>query len=49
MFDCGDKCKCKCHFGVTDKIRQDHEAEKGSAPIKKSEEQAMEGLSALFG
>ena len=48
MFDCGSKCKCKCHYGSTDKIRQDHSAEKGASP-QKTEEQAMEGLSALFG
>lgn len=48
MFDCGDKCKCKCHYGVTSKIRQDLGAEDIKQP-QKSEEQAMEGLSALFG
>ena len=48
MFDCGEKCKCQCHFGATNKIRQDHDAEKGAQTVK-SEEQAMEGLSALFG
>ncbi len=48
MFDCGSKCKCKCHYGVTEKIRQDLKAEDVKQP-QKSEEQAMEGLSALFG
>lgn len=48
MFDCGEKCTCECHFGTTNKIRQDHDAEKGATSIK-SEEHAMEGLSTLFG
>ena len=48
FFDCGIKCKCECHFGGTDKIRQDHGAEAGGQGVK-TEEQAMEGLSALFG
>lgn len=48
LFDCGNKCQCSCHFGTTSKIRQDHNAEKGTQSVK-SEEQAMEGLSALFG
>jgi len=47
-FDCGEKCKCKCHYGTTNKIRTDHASEKGATP-QRSEEQAMEGLSALFG
>lgn len=27
FFDCGEQCKCKCHYGSTDKIRHDHGAE----------------------
>lgn len=56
MFDCGTKCKCKCHHGAKPLIRQDND----STPIEKQsmyhtykdekdEKQAMEGLSALFG
>jgi len=47
-FECGEKCKCSCHYGVSDKIRQDQEPE-GVGQPQKSEEQAMEGLSNLFG
>lgn len=53
MFDCGNKCKCKCHYGITGKFRQDLEPEDVEQLQKleqqKSEEQAMEGLRALFG
>jgi len=48
MFDCGTKCRCKCHQAPTPIIRQDLDAEDVKQP-QKSEEQAMEGLSALFG
>jgi len=48
MFDCGIKCQCKCHHGETPLIRQDHDSEARGKTVK-SEEQAMEGLSALFG
>ena len=48
MFDCGTKCRCKCHQAPTPIIRQDLNAEDVKQP-QKSEEQAMEGLSALFG
>ena len=52
FFDCGFNCNCRCHHGGADKIRQDH----NPADIRglqkkgqKSEDQAMEGLSSLFG
>jgi len=55
FFDCGEQCNCKCHHGVTDKIRQDHGAEDLKPKIEnESKETAVgsvsqEGLSALFG
>lgn len=49
-FDCGAKCECHCHHGETPIIRQDHDAKSESLLIaNKTEDQAMEGLSALFG
>ena len=60
MFDCGSKCKCKCHYGSTPKIRTDHGIEGLTRKQRlkkmqedfektKTEEAAMEGLSSLFG
>ena len=48
FFNCGEKCQCKCHCGSTPKIRKDHGAE-SLKKLLKSEDQAMEGLSSLFG
>lgn len=47
-FDCGEKCRCKCHYGVTNKIRQDH----GSEDLKskqKNESKGLDGLEQLAG
>ena len=50
MFDCGIKCQCNCHNGETPIIRQDHNAQSESLLVaNKTEDQAMEGLSSLFG
>ncbi len=50
MFDCGVKCQCNCHHGETPLIRQDHNPQsEGLLKGNKTEEQAMEGLSHLFG
>jgi len=50
IFDCGVKCQCDCHKGTTPLIRQDHSPQsEGLLKGNKTEEQAMEGLSALFG
>jgi len=50
IFDCGPKCQCDCHNGGADKIRQDHSPQSEGLLLRnKTEEQAMEGLSALFG
>ena len=49
-FDCGVKCECHCHHGQTPIIRQDHNPQsEGLLLANKSEDQAMEGISALFG
>ena len=49
-FDCGVKCECHCHHGETPTIRQDHDAQSESLLIaNKTEDQAMQGLSHLFG
>ena len=53
FFDCGDKCSCYCHHGVSDKIRQDHQPHDLKSMQKQyeksREEESMEGLSSLFG
>jgi len=50
LFDCGIRCQCDCHKGTTPIIRQDHSPQsEGLLLANKTEEQAMEGLSALFG
>ena len=50
QFDCGIRCRCDCHKGTTPVIRQDHSPQsEGLLLGNKTEEQAMEGLSALFG
>ncbi len=50
MFDCGVKCQCSCHKDEAPIIRQDHNSQSESLLVaNKTEEQAMEGLSALFG
>jgi len=50
MFDCGVKCQCDCHKGTTPLIREDHNAQSEGLLLRnKTEEQAMEGLSNLFG
>lgn len=50
-FDCGEKCECACHYGSADKIRHDLDSSDISSLQKnpKTEEQSLEGLSALFG
>lgn len=48
LFDCGEKCTCKCHYGATPKIRDDLEID-SETKTERKEEIAMEGLSSLFG
>jgi len=53
FFNCGDKCKCKCHYGSSPKIRTNHNVSDlrrlQKHKTSRTEEQAMEGLSNLFG
>ncbi len=49
FFDCGDACECTCHSTFNDD--RSHISESGGKPIKCDAEvdEAMEGLSSLFG